>query len=86
MRRRSYNLDALYDREGMYRGMNLLGLVAYLVAFVVGQWISPSVPDAWASTLTDLMPSVGSLSLNRGVPAVFTSSVVAFLIYGGVGR
>ena len=86
VRRRIYNLDALYDRTGMYRGMNLLGLVAYLVAFVSGQWISPSVPDAWASAAKDVFSSFGSLSGNYGVPAVFTSSVVAFLIYGVVGR
>ena len=45
VRQRRYLTDGLYDRSGPYRGVNLLGLATFLVAFGLMQWIEPSGPD-----------------------------------------
>lgn len=84
VRRRHYLTDDLYDRSGAYRGVNLFGVAAFLVSFLVVQWIEPSGPVGWTDTIIDLIPSAGSMA-ERGLPPIIVGMVVAFLVYTGLG-
>ena len=86
VRRRLYVVDALYDRNGIYRGMNLLGLAVYVFSVVAGQVIQPSGPDSWIAGVDAVIPFVGRLSSEYGVPGTLMSTFVAFLLYGAIGR
>ena len=85
VRNRRYLTDGLYDRSGPYRGVNLLGLGTFLVAFALMQWVEPSGPDVWVDTIADLVPAAGEWALS-GVPPVMLGMVVAFVVYAGIGR
>lgn len=85
VRGRRYLTDGLYDRSGPYRGMNLLGLFAYMVAFSVTQFIEPSGPHQWLDFVERLAPSAGSLA-EQGVPPVLTGMMVGFVVYTLIGR
>ena len=86
VRRRKYLVDALYDRNGIYRGINLLGLSVYAISVLAGQWIQPSGPESWTAGVDSVIPFIGNLATDYGVPSVMSSAFLAFGLYGLIGR
>lgn len=87
VRGRRYNLDAMYRREGPYRGINTIALLPLLIGFVLYQWIDPSGPLAWEELVRSALPGGRGLGAHLpGLPPAFLSLLVSFGLYAVVGR
>jgi nucleobase:cation symporter-1, NCS1 family len=87
VRRRRYNVDDLYRREGEYRGFNWMALLPVLLGFIVYQWIDPVGPPGFAELVSITTP--GRMPLAErfiGVPPALVSMLLSFAIYALVGR
>jgi len=85
-RARGYDRAALFDPEGPYRfaaGFNPLAVAAWVMGFVVYQWILPTGPDPWVAAVGRVLPP---LSLGGVVPASVVSFAIAFASYAAIGR
>lgn len=81
VRRRSYLSDALYDRRGAYRGINVYALPSLVLGFVLYQWLSPVGPKVWMEWVGESLPAGPS-----GVPPVLVTMAFSFASYAILGR
>jgi NCS1 family nucleobase:cation symporter-1 len=84
VRRGAYLSRGLYEARGVYRGINVSSILAVLVGFIVFQWASPVGASWWVEAMVSTLP--GAPLAQYGIPAVAVSVVVAFAIYGVLGR
>ncbi len=84
IRERNYLVDEMYDRTGMYGGVNPLGFVAYVIGLFVGLLIDPVGPDVFVDGLTRVVPFAGSWS--QVAPGVLSAMAVSALLYLALGR
>ncbi len=80
VRRRSYLSDALYDRRGAYRGINVYALPSLVLGFLLYQWIDPSGPEGWTGWIEGVLPNPA------GVPPVIVTLTFSFTVYALLGR
>ncbi|MGH8937440.1 MAG: cytosine permease [Acidimicrobiia bacterium] len=87
VRRRRYNVDDLYRREGEYRGFNWMAFLPVLLGFIVYQWIDPAGPPGFAELVSITTPGGRPLAERFvGVPPALVSMLLSFAIYAVVGR
>jgi nucleobase:cation symporter-1, NCS1 family len=89
--RRRYEVAAMYRADGPYRGVRWAALLAWLLGFLVYNWINPGSVEAWVTLLRGLFadllhlpfPLSGRLPwLGASIPAF----AVSFLAMLAVGR
>lgn len=85
VRRRRYLTDGLFQSDGgPYGKVNLYGLLSFVVAFAIQQWINPSGPVPWIE-IVERIPAAGTWGA-VGVPAMLVSLLVGFGLYAGLGK
>jgi NCS1 family nucleobase:cation symporter-1 len=80
----AYMSRDLYQRGGVYRGVNVAAILSLLLGFAVYQWVSPSGADWWVQLLKDGLP--GAPLSQFGTPGVVASLAVSALTYSVTGR
>ena len=90
-RRRRYDVEAMYRADGPYRGVRWAAVVAWLLGFLVYNWINPGTVTAWVSLVERLFADLLGLPfpLSARLPwlgASIPAFAVAFLAMLAVGR
>ncbi|MBT8212350.1 MAG: cytosine permease [Acidimicrobiia bacterium] len=86
VRGRSYLADALYERGGVYRGVNIVGVALVILAVMVFQWLTPSGPPWFADWVRDIIPNDIPVGERYDLPVGVAVFAATFLVYSVLGR
>lgn len=86
LRGRSYIVDALYERGGLYRLVNVVGIVVVVLGFVGYQWMTPSGPAWFSDWVRDIVPNAVPVGEQYDLPAGIAVYSACFLVYAALGR
>ena len=59
--RRRYDVEAMYRADGPYRGVRWAAVAAWLLGFLVYNWINPGTVTAWVSLVERLFADLVGL-------------------------
>ncbi|NNK90898.1 MAG: hypothetical protein HKO87_00570 [Acidimicrobiia bacterium] len=86
VRGRSYLADALYERGGVYRGVNMVGIALVVFGFLLFQWLLPSGPPWFADWVLDVIPNDIPAGIQYDIPVGVAVFAGTFLVYSVLGR